>query len=208
MFEFCASKSSLTIKNREPVVSGSVNVYQARFSFSADWDGLTRMAVFLSGGETVSILLNETDTCLIPWEVLVKPGVRLKVGVYGTRGEDVVLPTVWADCGFILEGAAPGKDTQPPSPELWRQELDRKGDTLEYDGLNLRLISGENELSTVQIAGGGGEGGTTDHRLLSGRDANNQHPIKAIEGLQEILDSIPQPMTAGELREILTNGGI
>ena len=52
-------------------------------------------------------------------------------------------------------------------------------------------------------AGGGGGGGTVDHRQLSNRDADDQHPIKAITGLQEILDTIPNPMTAEELRHIL-----
>lgn len=34
--------------------------------------------------------------------------------------------------------------------------------------------------------GGGGEGGTTDHRFLTNRDAEDQHPIEAISGLEEI----------------------
>lgn len=150
MFEFCANKSRLTVKRREPVVSGSVNVYQARFFFSTDWDGLTRTAVFRGDGEAVSVLLDETNTCTVPWEVLVRPKVRLMVGVYGTRGGDVILPTMWAQCGFILLGTAPGTNAQPPTPDLWQQEL---------------------------------------------------------SGLREALNRIPQPMTAGELREILTNGG-
>lgn len=48
------------------------------------------------------------------------------------------------------------------------------------------------------------DGGTTDHRDLTNRDANDQHPISAITGLQEALNKIPAPMTAEELREILT----
>ena len=121
MFEFCVNKSGITIKRREAVVSGGTNIYWTRFTFSQDWDGLARMAVFHGGEETVGVLLDETNECAIPWEVLVKPRVRLKVGVYGTRGEDVVLPTVWADCGFILEGAVPGKDAQLPTPDVYQQ---------------------------------------------------------------------------------------
>lgn len=47
-----------------------------------------------------------------------------------------------------------------------------------------------------------------DHSELTGRDKANQHTIGAIEGLQNILDSIPQPMSAEELKTILTDGGI
>ena len=42
------------------------------------------------------------------------------------------------------------------------------------------------------ISGGtvtGGSGGTSDHTRLTNRDANDQHPISAISGLQTILDS-------------------
>ena len=36
--------------------------------------------------------------------------------------------------------------------------------------------------------GGGGEGGTSDHRQLTNRDAANQHPLAAITGLSDALD--------------------
>ena len=49
-----------------------------------------------------------------------------------------------------------GEGARPPTPDLWRQELAGKGDGLEYDGINLALMSGDKALSTVQIAGGGG----------------------------------------------------
>lgn len=51
--------------------------------------------------------------------------------------------------------------------------------------------------------GGGGEGGTSDHRLLTGWEAENQHPISSIVSLEERLDTIPKAMSADELRKIL-----
>lgn len=156
-FILYADKNKLTVRKRGPVTSGSSGVYPVSFEFSEDWDGLTRAAVFQADSEPVSVLLDNTNECGIPWEVLVKPGVRLKVGVYGTKGEDVVLPTIWADLGEILRGVTmPDGGTYPPTPELWEQALAGKGDGLAYDGLNLSLLAGEKELSTVQIAGGGG----------------------------------------------------
>lgn len=146
------------MKKGEPVTSGSVNVYGVRFGFSEDWAGLERVAVFRAGDESRSVVLNADGECVIPWEVLASHGRQLTAGVYGTRGGEVVLPTVWAGLGTILEGAAPGKDARPPTPDLWRQELSGKGDTLDYDGLNLSLKSGDTVLSSVQVAGGG-EGG-------------------------------------------------
>lgn len=208
MFILCANKNQLTMRKREPVTSGSVNVYEVRFEFSADWDGLERTAVFRCGAESRSVLLDAGNTCTVPWEVLATPGRQLAAGVYGTRGGELVLPTVWAWLGMVLEGVpAGGPGTQPPTPDVWEQELARKGDALAYDGLNLSLKSGGKTLSSVQIAGGGG-GGTSDHRALVNRDASDQHPIVAISGLREALDSIPIPMTAEQLRKILMNGGV
>ena len=205
MFLLQASKNKLTLLSREPLTSGSVNAYLVRFAFSPDWEGLTRTAVFrYGGGEAVSVLLDGTDQCTIPWEVLTSHGARLDVGVYGKLGEDVALPTVWAGLGTVLAGAAPGDDARPPTPELWRQELDRKGDNLDYDGLNLRLRSGEKVLSEVQVTGG--SGGAADHRALSNRDADGQHPVSSITGLREALERIPEPvepLTNEELEEML-----
>lgn len=155
MFNLYANKNQLAVRRREPVTSGSVNVYQVRFEFSPDWEGLERTAVFRAGTESRSVPLDDSGVCEIPWEVLASQGRRLTAGVYGTQGASLVLPTVWADLGAILEGAAPGEASRPPTPELWRQELDKKGDALDYDGQELHLKSGEKILSSVEIAGGG-----------------------------------------------------
>lgn len=158
-FVLYADKNKLVVRKRGPVTSGSVNVYPVRFEFSADWDGLTRTAVFQADGEPVSVLLDDTGECSIPWETLAKHGVRLRAGVYGTKGGDVVLPTIWADLGEILQGVTmPDGGTYPPTPELWEQALAGKGDGLSYDGLNLSLLAGDKVLSTVPVVGGG-EGG-------------------------------------------------
>ena len=57
MFILYANKNMLSLRQREPVTSGSVNVYSVLFEFSDDWDGLARTAVFRAGQESRSILL-------------------------------------------------------------------------------------------------------------------------------------------------------
>ena len=189
MFILYADKTRLTVRQRELLTSGSVNVCQIQFEFSEDWDGLTRTAVFRAGGKSVPVLLDETNTCVVPWEVLEKPEIKLFCGVYGVRDGEVVLPTVWAGLGWIAAGVRPAEDTWPPTPELWQQELASKGGALKCDGLSLSLMSGDKALSTVQIMGG-----TIDHGLLSNRDAAEQHPIESIIGLAERLERIPDPV--------------
>lgn len=190
MYILYAEKSRLVVRAKPdaPLTSGSVNVWPVKFEFSPDWEGLERTAVFRAvKGDPKSRLLGDDNACEIPWEVLTASGVHVYAGVYGKRGETTVLPTVWADLGVVAQGAEPGSGAKPPTPDLWEQELARKGDALDYDGLNLSLKSGGKTLSQVQIAGGGGgEGGVSDHRLLTGRDAAEQHPIESITGLNEI----------------------
>ena len=154
--------------------------------------------MFKAGKESRTVPLDESGECVIPWEVLTTPGQPLMAGVFGTADE-TALPTTWAPLGTILEGVpGNGVDSRPPTPDLWRQELDRKGDGLDYDGLNLSLMSGGKLLSTVKIGGG-----TGDHRELTNRDAEEQHPISSITGLSGRLE---QTMTKGDtltVQEIL-----
>ena len=108
MFTLHADKNRLTVRQRETLTSGSINVNTMQFVFSEDWEGLTRTAVFRYGDKLVSIFLDEGGQCRIPGEVLEHPGRHLLAGVYGILGETVVLPTVWADLGVVLERKARG----------------------------------------------------------------------------------------------------
>lgn len=156
MFRLQADKNNLALLEREAVTSGSVNIYGARFEFSEDWTGLDRVAVFQAGCTSEKVLLGPENTCQVPWYVLMEPGYRLKVGVYGKRGNSVVLPTIWADLGMILEGV-PTIEYPPPLPDLWDQKLARKGDALGYtEEGELGLYSGERLLNSVPVAGGEG----------------------------------------------------
>ncbi len=157
MFLLYADKNKLTVRERELLTSGSVNAYRVLFEFSPDWDGLERTAVFRSSKKSVSVLLGADGECKIPWEVLSFHGQRIYAGVCGTRGGDLVLPTVWADLGAVQEGACPGEPSSPPTPELWEQALEKKGDALGYtEAGELGLYAGETLLSSVPVSGGGG----------------------------------------------------
>ena len=181
MFIFYANKNLLTVHQKEPITSGSANTYRVQFEFSPDWDGLTRTACFRSGGQTISVLLDETGRCVIPWEVLEKPRCRLEAGVCGVRDGNVVLPTVWADLGMVLEGAEPGEPARPPTAGVFEQVMGE--------------LAAVRELVAALKA--------PNHSLLPGRDAPDQHPIQAVDGLEEALARIPPAMTAQELGDIL-----
>lgn len=161
MFSLRAEKNVLSVLEKEPLTSGSLNIYDVAFEFSSAWDELERTAVFRAGNVSRSAPLDEDGRCRVPRDVLQTAGVWLYAGVCGTRDQAVILPTIWVNLGLIQEGVP----------------------------------------STCE---GGGEGGDPfDHRKLSHRDAEDQHPINAISGLEAALGQIPIPMSAAELRKIL-----
>lgn len=204
MFELYANKTQLTVRQREPVTSGSVNAYKARFDFYPDWSGLTRTAVFKSGGEPVSVLLDETGQCVIPWEVLTSHGRQLTAGVCGMRDGEVVLPTIWANCGVILEGASVGEPARPPTPDLWRQILDaleRKADGLDYDGQFLSLLSGDEALASVPIASGGGEGAV--YRF--GHGLKQEGDLVSVNAVSDFSGDNTLPITASAVQSVVGN---
>ncbi len=160
MFLLYAEKNQLTVREKEPITSGSVNVYPVRFNFSPDWDGLERTAIFQAGCKEKAVAVIG-GACSVPAEVLSEPGHYLMVGVCGKQGESTVLPTVWANLGLILEGAVTGDAPEPsPPPEGWQEALGSKGDALAYtEEGELGLYSGDRLLSSVPIEGGGGTQG-------------------------------------------------
>ena len=92
------------------------------FTFSGDaWTALRKIAVFRAGSVQRSVEQSDWSgsSCTIPWECLCDAGERLLVGVYG-MGEagQVVIPTIYADCGWIQPGADPSGDQamEPTGP--------------------------------------------------------------------------------------------
>lgn len=174
MFVLYANKNKLTVRQKEAAVRGSVNVNIVQFQFSEDWDGLTCTAVFRAGAKSCAAALDEFGRCAVPQEVLQVPWVRLMAGLCGKRGEEMVLPTIWADLGIVQAGAA-----DPPGAEPGAQAPGEKGDSLGYTAEGeLGLYAGDKLLSSVPVPGG-----TESHQELSCRDTADQHPISAITGL-------------------------
>ena len=62
------------------------------------------------------------------------------------------------------------------------------------------------KIAPAKVVYPGGGGGTNDHTKLLNRDADDQHPIKAITGLKSKLDTIPpasEKITNTEIEEML-----
>lgn len=193
MFVLHAKKNRLIVEKAEPVTSGSANVYSVQFTFSEEWEGMSRSAIFKAGAVAKEVLLDEMGRCTIPWEVMIVHGVHLMAGVCGTSDGKVILPTIWANIAKILEGVPAGRSI-PPTPELWQQELDRKQDKL--TGKPGQIVAFDEHGNPI----------AQDMAPVESDSSNHRHPINAITGLEEALSHIPVPMTAAELQNII-NGG-
>lgn len=145
MFLVEVSKNQVNVVQKEPITPGSVNAYLVSFSFSEEWEDLTRVAVFKADADPVNVLLDDSNECFIPWEVMTNKEQPILFGVYGTMGSKVVLPTVWANAGTTLEGVITGLEGQEPQPNLLTQ-------------LTGRIKDLEDALKNSSGGGGGSDG--------------------------------------------------
>lgn len=138
----------------EPLTSGMVG-QPIHFEYSHDFDGLTLTAVFTNGKTTVDVL-NPGNQCMIPHEVLDTVGTLVKVGVYAVRGNEFVIPTVYATIGVVQKGADPSGDVSAdPALPVWAQIEALMGNLndLNTEAKN-NLVAAINE--AAQSGGGGG----------------------------------------------------
>lgn len=134
------SNNRAAADRQQILTSGTIG---AAVSFELDslWDGLTVTAVFRAGDVTKDAAEFDPAGTVIPWEVLAQADVTLYCGLYGVNGTgDLVIPTVWASLGRVMEGADPSGDpAADPTLPIWaslQQQIDQlkqsgTGDTAE-----------------------------------------------------------------------------
>ena len=119
---FTANGASATVQVNGELTSGMVGV-PVRFAFDSDWDGLNIVVVFDGSGRRISVPLLTGYQGVLPWEVIAKANTRLHIGAEGRKSDgSIVIPTVWANAGYIREGAAATDDEgNPPTPSIYDQ---------------------------------------------------------------------------------------
>ena len=119
---------SVTRHNDGNSVMGTVGVERVEFIFDQAWDGLLKYACFKNTGrprnkQEVRVLLDSTNTIDIPWEMYTASG-NLYVGACGSRGEDIVMPTIWALMSSVVKGVNPETDNAKElTPSLVQQMI-------------------------------------------------------------------------------------
>lgn len=163
--------AAITVAQNELLTTGMVQAVPVRFCFSPQWAALDRTAVFTAGTVSVSCLLGEDNQCFIPWECLIRAGEYLRVGVYGTRGEKMVLPTVSCLLGPICTGTQPEENTPTEATPTLVQSLLTKAEA---------AVSAADALRTDADAGlFNGRDGKDGTNGKDGKDGQNGAPGEA-----------------------------
>ena len=115
--------AAITVTQNQLLTSGMVQAVPIQFLFSPEWEGLERTVVFTAGAVSISCLLGEEEQCFVPWECLAGAGEYLSVGVYGTRAQETVLPTISCSLGLIYPGTQPAENTPTEATPTMVQQL-------------------------------------------------------------------------------------
>lgn len=125
LYEMQVNKTAITRAAAAKVPYGVIGAV-VRFSFSPEWEGLSKTVVFRAGDVTKDIL-DVDQFAVIPAECTQELGQLLEVGVYGVDAENTVaIPTMWEAIGKIAEATDPSGDasTEPTLP-VWAQLQER-----------------------------------------------------------------------------------
>ena len=156
----CKKACAETSCHRPLLTAGMSNAEIVHFVFSEEWDGMAKTAVFTDGVITVDVLQAQWngDEVAVPPDVTTTAGRRVRVGVYGTDGNGVALPTIWTEIGAVHAGADPSGDssTKPVLP-VWAQLQNQIGDLDDLQTYNKgNLVDAINEARSSGGSGGGG----------------------------------------------------
>lgn len=118
LLTFDVEKQIIMRTDTEKVVTNSMNYLYARFTFSEEWTG-EKTAVFSAQKKTYNALLDENNTCLVPWEALT--GSIFTVSVFCgdlITANKVIIYT-------IPSGYEVGDESRIPTPEIYTQVIEK-----------------------------------------------------------------------------------
>lgn len=123
LLRLSVSKTTLKIEKTELTVEKCVNYDRVAFTFDESWKDLVRTATFWRGSKAADvyqILLDDTNECDIPWELLQKDGY-IQIGVTGI-GADGSLVTTQPVAQSVARGTyRDSRIPSDPTPTIYEQ---------------------------------------------------------------------------------------
>ena len=194
--DFSLSHSSIRIVSRKLVTSESKNYVKAHFNLlSDDWTAPIT-AIFKANNNAYSVLLDEDNTCIIPWEVLANAGTVNTSAFCGDRHTANI-----AQFEVVQSGYTEGQTPSEPTPTAYEQILEQ------YNSKQDKLIVGEGikiEENVISAVGGGSGGSGADGKsayeialehgfegseeawLASFKGEKGEQGIQGIQGIQGV----------------------
>ena len=116
----CNNQTLEWVKDPAEIYAGNINIDSISFKFCELWDGYTKTAVFYRNEKEVyNILLDNSNTCLIPQEVTKTNGL-VYVGVFGVKGDcrrTTAIKSWYLKKGVATDGTMPSE----PTPDIYQQ---------------------------------------------------------------------------------------
>ena len=129
MIEITVNTRRAIVGEKELITTRSAGI-QVQFTFSDDWDGLAKFAIFRNGEDDesrVAMAVPTSGLVELPSENCAVDYIDEPIfaGVYGNDGlGTTIIPTIWASIGVLREGASyEGATPADPTPDMWAQIL-------------------------------------------------------------------------------------
>ena len=190
----CKKACAETSCHRPLLTAGMSNAEIVHFVFSEEWDGLAKTAVFTDSVITVDVLQAQWngDEVAVPPDVTTTAGRRVRVGVYGTDGNGVALPTIWTELGTVRAGADPSGDssTKPVLP-VWAQLQEQIGNLAD-----LKTDSKDNLVAAINEALQSGSGGGGGYQIGSGLKLDAETNTLSVDTAAAVEKDNTKPVTS------------
>lgn len=149
---------TLKLEKEIDVNSGEYNVQNVEFTFSSEYDNLTKMAIFTNGSESYKTIITDNE-CIIPIEVIEEGTICAGVYGYEQDGDTLIKRYSPKPVYFSVEPgsyqiASEGGTPSPDVIEQILQELENQAEDItqlqnNYDNLVENTIPGiENSIPT------------------------------------------------------------
>lgn len=206
MIKINVDGSVVSVQETEALYSGSQNAHTCSFVFDTFWENFMKSAVFRVNGRAITAVIGKDNTCVLPWELLVRDniGYGIEVGVYGVSADEEILTSVWDSIGTVREGSELGNDAREPSAGVYEQlaagikRVDNK--VVSYSAEVQTLVQRAESAAAVSESGIKEATGSAAAATNAAAAAES-----ALQGVRNALDSIPEGGTV--VINDLTTGG-
>lgn len=181
--DFALSHSFIRLVKRTLVTSQSVNYVQAHFDVRSDDWTAPITAIFRANNNAYSVLLDENNTCIIPWEVLKTAGTVNVSAFCGDRHTANIAQFTVVQSGYT-EGEMPSEPTPTVYEQILKNFEGKQDKLVAGDGIKINgnVISAIDAKSAYVIALEHGFIGSEDEWLASLKGAKGEQGEKGQDG--------------------------